>query len=122
MLRAGRTLDSGTPAELVARHANVATVQFSWPDPPAVLLEEMSGLEGVRDVRRADDLITVEGSRATIAHVGAVLVRHGSVPADLAVHVPSLDDVMLRLLSGDPAPTVVEATPVTREELVGGVR
>jgi ABC-2 type transport system ATP-binding protein len=116
VMRAGRVLDAGTPGELVARHANVATVRFSWPDPPATLLAEISGLEGVRQVRRSAALVTVEGSRATIAHVGAVLVRHGPVPADLDVHVPSLDDAMLSLLSGGPA----ETEAVT--ELVGGQR
>jgi hypothetical protein len=59
----------------------------------------------------------VEGSRATIAHVGALLVRHGTVPADLDVHVPSLDDAMLSLLNGSPGPEPAEA-----EELVGGRR
>ena len=42
----------------------------------------------------------MEGSRATIAHTGAALVRHGWVPADLDVQVPSLDDAMLSLLGG----------------------
>jgi ABC-2 type transport system ATP-binding protein len=119
VMRAGRVLDSGRPGELVARHANVATVHFSWPDPPASLLEEMARLEGVRDVRRSDARIIVEGNRAMIAHVGAVLVRYGTVPDDLGVHVPSLDDAMLRLL-GDG--TAADATPVTEQELVGGAR
>ena len=123
VMRAGRVLDSGTPAALVARHANVATVEFSWPDPPASLLDELSGLDGARDVRRTAARITVEGSRATIAHVGAVLVRHGSVPADLNVHVPSLDDAMLSLLNGPAVPA--QAAPEqaeTEEELIGGRR
>jgi ABC-2 type transport system ATP-binding protein len=111
VMRDGRVLDSGTPAELVARHANLATVHFTWPDPPAALLAEMSALDGVRDVKRSAARITVEGSRATIAHVGAVLVRHGPVPDDLDVHVPSLDDAMLTLLNGGPA-----------RELAGGRR
>jgi ABC-2 type transport system ATP-binding protein len=98
VLRAGRVLDAGTPGELVARHANVATVSFTWPDPPASLLAEMNRLDGVRQVRRTGALVTVEGSRATIAHAGAALVRHGPVPADLGVHVPSLDDAMVKIL------------------------
>ena len=112
VLRAGRVLDAGTPGELVARHANVATVRFSWPDPPASLPEELKGLDGVRAVRRSAAQITVEGSRATIAHVGAALVRHGRVPADLDVRVPGLDDAMLSLLSSAPA----EAEGDTAEE------
>jgi ABC-2 type transport system ATP-binding protein len=117
VMRAGRMLDAGTPGELVARHASMATVRFSWPDPPASLLEELTRLDGVREVKRSAAGITVEGSRATIAHVGAALVRHGPVPADLDVRVPSLDDAMLSLLGGAAAAT--EAAPVT-EELVGG--
>src|SRR4051794_35690026 len=100
VLRDGQVLDTGTPAELVARHANVATVCFSWPDPPASLLDELRELEGVRGVQRSAARITVEGSRATIAHAGAALVRRGWVPADLDVQVPSLDDAMLSLLGG----------------------
>ena len=119
VLRGGRVLDRGTPAELVARHANVATVQFSWPDPPASLLEEIHVLAGVRHVKRTAARITVEGDRAIIAHVGAALVRHGLVPDDLNVHVPSLDDAMLSLLTDGPA--AVPAT-VTEENLVGGRR
>jgi ABC-2 type transport system ATP-binding protein len=119
VLRAGRVLDTGTPGELVARHANGATVRFTWPDPPATLLAEMRGLAGVRQVRRSAALVIVEGDRATIAHAGAVLVRHGPVPADLDVHVPSLDDAMLSLLGGGPAETgAVAAEPAG--DLIGG--
>src|SRR6478736_1177138 len=53
VMRDGGVLDSGTPAELVARHANVAMVHFTWPDPPAALLEELKVLSGVRGVRRS---------------------------------------------------------------------
>lgn len=120
VLRDGRVLDSGIPAELVARHANVAMVHFTWPDPPSALLRELSVLDGVRDVRRSAGRITVEGSRATIAHVGAVLVRYGSVPADLDVQVPSLDDAMLTLLNG--APGQAGTAPVTDGQLIGGRR
>lgn len=124
VLRAGRVLDAGPPGELVARHANVATVRFSWPDPPASLLDEMNGLDGVRNVRRSADQITVEGSRATIAHVGAALVRHGWVPADLSVQVPGLDDAMLSLLSAAPAgpeaaPAATAEAPKTTEHAGG---
>lgn len=119
VMRSGQVIDSGTPAELVARHARQATVTFSWPDPPATLLAEISRVDGVRDVRRTGARITVDGDRRIIAHVGAALVRHGSVPDDLGVHVPDLDDAMLSLLENGPATT--EATPVP-DELAGGRR
>src|SRR5207237_2234077 len=34
-MRDGRVLDAGAPADLVNRHAGVATIRFSLPDPPA---------------------------------------------------------------------------------------
>jgi ABC-2 type transport system ATP-binding protein len=122
VMRAGRVLDSGTPAELVARHARRATVSFSWPDPPAALLAELDRLDGVREVRRSGARITVDGDRRIIAFVGAALVRHETVPADLAVHVPSLDDAMLTLLEYQPALEPGGEATAARDELVGGRR
>jgi ABC-2 type transport system ATP-binding protein len=117
VMRAGRVLDAGTPAELVDRHARRATVRFSLPDPPAPLLDELRRLDGVRGVARAGTRVTVHGDRRIIAHVGAALVRWGSVPEDLSVHVPDLEDALLSLLEPPPA----AGAPVAVEnELVGG--
>ena len=41
VMRAGRVLDAGAPADLVERHASTATIRFSMPDPPAQLLDEV---------------------------------------------------------------------------------
>jgi ABC-2 type transport system ATP-binding protein len=116
---AGRVLDAGTPAELVDRHARRATVRFSLPDPPAPLLDQLRQLTGVRDVERAGGRVTVHGDRRIIAHVGATLVLWGSVPDDLSVHVPNLDDALLSLLDPPPA---AEAPVPERSELIGGRR
>ena len=43
VLRAGRVLDAGAPADLVDRHAGTATVRFSMPDAPALLLDQVVG-------------------------------------------------------------------------------
>jgi ABC-2 type transport system ATP-binding protein len=115
VMRAGRVLDAGTPADLVDRHARRATVRFSLPDPPALLLDELHRLDGVRHVARAGPQVTVDGDRRIIAHVGAALVRWGSVPEDLSVHVPDLEDALLSLLEPEPAagaPAAVENEPV----------
>jgi ABC-2 type transport system ATP-binding protein len=99
-MRGGRVLDAGAPADLVDRHAGTATIRFSMPDPPALMLDQVRRLDGVHEVERAGARVTVRGARPVIAHVGAALVRWGSVPADLSVHVPSLEDALLGLLSG----------------------
>ncbi len=116
VMRAGRVIDAGAPADLVERHASTATIRFSMPDPPAQLLDLLRRLDGVRTVERAGAQVTVRGHRRVIAYVGAALVRWEPVPADLSVHVPSLEDALLGLLDGEPA-----SMPVGKE-LVGGRR
>jgi ABC-2 type transport system ATP-binding protein len=102
VMREGRVVDSGAPADLVDRHAALATVRFSLPDPPAGLLDQVRRLDGVLGVDRLGPRVTVRGDRRIIAHVGAALVRWDSVPWDLNVQVPTLEDAMLDLLAAEP--------------------
>jgi ABC-2 type transport system ATP-binding protein len=108
VMRAGRVLDAGAPADLVDRHASTATIRFSLPDPRVQLLDQVRRLDGVRDLQRDGARITVIGHRRIIAYVGHILVRWEQVPADLNVHVPTLEDALLGLLDGP--------------ELIGGQR
>jgi ABC-2 type transport system ATP-binding protein len=103
VMRAGRVLDAGAPADLVDRHAATATIRFSLPDPPDGLLEQVRRLAGVTGLAREGQRVTVRGDRRIIAHVGAVLVRWDSVPSDLSVQVPTLEDALLDLLATEPA-------------------
>jgi ABC-2 type transport system ATP-binding protein len=121
-MRQGRVLDAGAPSDLVDRHARTATIQFSMPDPPALLLDEVRRLEGVQEVQRAGARVIVRGSRHIIAHVGAALVRWDSVPADLNVHIPSLEDALLDLLDGDQVDPAKQAFVPEQKELDGGRR
>ncbi|MCE0537314.1 ABC transporter ATP-binding protein [Kineosporia rhizophila] len=101
-MRAGRVLDQGTPADLVARHGGWATVRFSLTDPQAA--QELSSLPGVQDVSRRGEELAVTGSRAVIAHTGAWLLARGGpegVPADLRVEIPDLETALLALLDSD---------------------
>ncbi len=104
-MRAGRVLDSGSPAELVARHAARATVRFSYPDD----VRDLQKLPGVRQVVREAGTVTVHGERQAIAHVGAWLVPRGPIPADLRVDVPDLESALLALLDGATAPELTGA-------------
>jgi ABC-2 type transport system ATP-binding protein len=121
VMRAGRVIDAGAPADLVERHASTAVIRFSLPDPPAGLLDEVRRLDGVREVTRSGvsgTLVTVRGHRRIIAYTGAVLVRWDAVPADLSVWQPSLEDALLGLLGADQG----SATETVNDELVGGRR
>ena len=100
VLRDGRVVDSGTPTQLVDRHAPWATVRFGWSgvDGP-----DWTAVTGVEDVRCSDGTVQVHGDRRMIAHVCAELVRSGPVPTDLAVLMPDLEAALVTLLtSGDP--------------------
>ncbi|WP_139981786.1 ABC transporter ATP-binding protein [Nocardioides litoris] len=95
-MRAGRVLDTGTPAELVARHAGQVRVSFTLP--AAVDVAGLAALPGVTGVERAGGTVTVSGRRTTVAHTGAWLVRRGDVPTDLDVQTASLEAALLHLL------------------------
>jgi ABC-2 type transport system ATP-binding protein len=129
VMRAGRVIDAGTPAELVNRYAHTATVRFALPalaaglaGQPTELLDELRRLDGVREMERNGAQVTVHGDRRVIAHVGASLVRHGMVPDDLGVHIPGLEDAVLTLLEPGPddARLGTPATTTAHDELVGG--
>jgi ABC-2 type transport system ATP-binding protein len=117
-MQAGRVIDAGTPTELVDRYAATATVRFTLPDLPVALLDELGQLDGVQHVERAGSRVTVQGDRRIIAHVGASLVRRGTIPRDLGVHVPDLEDALLTLLESGPP----QAAAPVHDELLGGRR
>jgi ABC-2 type transport system ATP-binding protein len=126
VMRGGRVLDSGPPAELIGRHAPWAVVRFSWPGADRDdLLAELRRMPGVADVNSAQASVTVRGDRQVIARVGAELVRRDTIPPDLTVQVPDLETALLKLLDEDkPAgPTNPPTTPggaLPPLELVGG--
>ena len=96
VMRDGRVVDSGTPAELVDRNAPWATVRFSWSEGD---VRAWTALPGVRDVRRTGNTVEVNGDRTMVAHVAAELVRRGPVPTDLAVLMPDLEAALISLLT-----------------------
>jgi ABC-2 type transport system ATP-binding protein len=104
-MRAGRVLESGSPAELVDRHARSATITFTMPGGldgaggvACIEPRDLAGLPGVTEVHRRGGQVRITGDRSAIAHVGAALVRAGRVPPDLSVQIPTLEDALLGLL------------------------
>ena len=108
-MRSGRVLDAGTPAELIARHADGATVRFSDVPGPGDAdggegVARLRTRPGVHDVIRDGDQVTVRGERQIIAQVGAWLVQRGPIPPDLRVEVPDLESALLELLDTPDTP------------------
>jgi ABC-2 type transport system ATP-binding protein len=106
VMQAGRVVDTGTPAELIARHARSTTVTFTPPVSfdPAVL----PALPGVDRVERRGEQIRVIGTHQLIAPVCAAVLGDDHLgPDDLRVHHPSLEDALIALIDdrgGEPRP------------------
>jgi len=102
VMRDGRVVDTGTPEQLVLRHAGWATVRFGASREGMALLERLRRLPGVRSADVVDGSIEVRGDRGSVAYVCADLV-HGTVPPDLTVVMPDLEAAVVSLLtSGTP--------------------
>jgi ABC-2 type transport system ATP-binding protein len=97
----GRVLDSGSPAQLVDRHAPWAVVRFD-SRLSGVRADSLETLPGVREVRQVASSLEVHGDRRMIAHVCAYLLGFGHVPDDLAVVMPDLEAAVIALLAGAP--------------------
>ncbi len=108
-MRAGQVLDAGTPAELVARHASTAQVGFTACG--AEVLTGLRALPGVHSATYGGGQVRIHGDRQSIAHIGAWLVQHGPVPADLHVAVPDLESALLTLLDREAVPTAPHPPP-----------
>jgi ABC-2 type transport system ATP-binding protein len=100
VMRSGRIIDAGRPAELVDRHARWATMQFGCP-PEVSWPDRLRGIDGVCEVRRSNDRVELSGDRRMIAPVCADMVRRGDVPDDLFIAMPDLEDALVALLNGD---------------------
>ena len=108
VMRGGRIVDAGTPADLIDRHARSTTVTFTasvWFDPA-----RLAGLPGVERVERDGDRTRVSGTSRLIAPVCAsVLGDDGVGPPDLRVHHPDLEDALIALISEPGADGASEA-------------
>jgi ABC-2 type transport system ATP-binding protein len=98
VMRGGRIVDAGTPADLIARHAHSTSVTFTppvWLDP--AILTTLPGVDGVE---RHGERIRVIGTNELIAPVCASVLGDDQLgPADLRVHHPDLEDALIALIS-----------------------
>jgi len=115
VMRDGRVVDTGTPEQLVLRHAGWATVRFGTPvhesGAAGPHVDRLRRLPGVRSVVDLDGTVEVRGDRGSVVYVCADLV-HGTVPHDLTVVMPDLEAAVLALLTSKtppqrPAPVLI---------------
>jgi ABC-2 type transport system ATP-binding protein len=90
----GRLTALDTPQGLIATYAGQVRVVFSTNH---VDLSWLQSVPNVLRVSRQGPRVQVEGTGPVLARVGAALVDHGVLPADLHLEQPSLEDVFLSI-------------------------
>ena len=102
-MRCGMALAAGAPNDLIDSYAPRATVSFAADTAQGArrLTALAARAAGVVKIVESPGRITVFGDRAMIAYLGAAFVEAGQVPADLRVHMPTLEDALLKLLETD---------------------
>lgn len=93
IFESGRVIATGTPEEIIARHAESASVSFTP-------LRDVPGLErcpGVRHISTIDGRVHIEGAPDMVAYVCAELVQGGPPPTDLRIVQPNLEDAVLAI-------------------------
>jgi ABC-2 type transport system ATP-binding protein len=118
VMRSGRIVAQGTPAELIERHGPGISMSFTLPgaDAAGAHVAGLRAVPGVEAVVVSGSRVEVHGRRAMLAPVGAHLVATacgGEPPADISVTEPDLESALLDLLDDEPArhPTPDHAPP-----------
>jgi ABC-2 type transport system ATP-binding protein len=96
----GRVIASGTPRELIATLGAEHVIEFSvGTEPPASLLEAVTHLPGVRDVRSTNGTVSLVASEVqeAVPPLLAEVARHGLHLSLLATHHATLEDVFVAL-------------------------
>jgi ABC-2 type transport system ATP-binding protein len=97
VLRDGRVVATGTPADLVRRHGGGVTVSFPSVLPPAAFAD----LPGIGSVRVHGGIVEVAGEPPVVLHLGHRLVAAGHVPEELMVRQATLEDAYIRLVGDE---------------------
>jgi ABC-2 type transport system ATP-binding protein len=92
----GRTIDIGTPAELVARHSPGRTVTLQTDDAEAA--ERFRSIPRVESIERSADTVIIRGrGDDLVTNVIQCVAEHRMRVTDFRTEVPTLEDVFLRL-------------------------
>jgi ABC-2 type transport system ATP-binding protein len=92
----GRSIDIGTPVELILRHCPERTVFVTSEDPRTA--ERLGALPGVASVECDGSCFAVRGTGANlVTQVIACLAEHRIRVDDFRTEVPTLEDVFLKV-------------------------
>jgi ABC-2 type transport system ATP-binding protein len=99
VIKAGKVVATGTPAELIRRHGGGISASFSTE----LSEDRLRRLPGVREIRRHGRSIEVRGDPMSLLHLGHELVEDRCVASDLVVRQATLEDAYLRLVTDEGA-------------------
>jgi len=94
----GKIAALDSPQGLITTYASDLRVVFSTDCTDLSWLED---IQYVRRVTKHGPRVEIEGTGPVLSLVAAALVNHGITPSDLRIEQPSLEDVFLKLTSGD---------------------
>jgi ABC-2 type transport system ATP-binding protein len=97
IMKEGRIIALDSPQGLISRHAGQIRVRFAWTQGPAAL-SWLAAIPHVDGYAHYGTQVEVTGTGPVLSLVAAALVERGTVPSDLRVEQPSLEDVFLRLV------------------------
>ncbi len=97
VMKHGRVIATGSPADLVASHHEGVVIRFTADDT----VDFLGRVPGVRAVEVHGEMVHVRGEPTIVSLVGQALVEHGIVPSDMDVIRPTLEDVYLDLVGGE---------------------
>lgn len=96
VMRDGRLIDQGTPAELVSRFSGGIRVRFNGGAEELAWARLIPGATSAS--KRGED-IEVTGAPTLVAHVGHALVQNNLGATPLRVHQPDLEEALITIIN-----------------------
>lgn len=101
IMKRGRLVGVGSPDELISDFGHA--LQMSFTPPPDLDMSAVARLPGVDEAATIGGRLELKGSNDLIVHVGAALAVCMSTPTDIQVGQPSLEDVLVPILTMEEA-------------------
>ncbi len=97
IMRDGRIVGTGRPDELIAQFGYA--MEMSFTPPPELDVAALSQLDGVEQLAQLGSRVEVRGTAELVVHVGAALSTCSTIPSDVRVGQPCLEDVLVPILA-----------------------
>lgn len=97
IMRDGKIVGAGRPDELISQFGHA--MEMSFTPPPELDLAGLARACEVDEIVQVGGRVEVRGSGGLVVHVGAALSNCHTIPADIEVGQPCLEDVLVPILA-----------------------